>query len=102
MKNINWMVVDDSGEEIYAFESVNQGKNTRIHKVGVNGAELWKDDQKVKGEISNFQILPNGLAVVSDTNDGGSNSVFAAKNESNIAFLSTANGEDLWDKALKT
>jgi hypothetical protein len=102
MKNINWMVVDESGKEIYAFESVNQGKNTRIHKVGVDGAELWKDDRKVKGVISNFQILPSGLAVVSDTDDGGSDSVFAAKNESNIAFLSATNGEDLWDKAPKT
>ena len=102
MKNINWMVIDETGKEIYAFESVNQGKNTRIHKVGVDGAELWKDDQKVKGVISNFQILPNGLAVVSDTNDGGSDSVFASKNESNIAFMSATNGEDLWDKAPKT
>jgi hypothetical protein len=102
MKGINWMVVDESGKEIYAFESVNQGKNTRIHKVGVNGEELWKDDQKVKGVVSNFQILPKGLAVVSDTNDGGSDSVFAAKNESNIAFMSATNGEDLWDKAPKT
>lgn len=102
MKNINSMIVDATGKEIYAFESVNQGKNTRIHKVGVNGAELWKDDRKVKGVISNFQILPKGLAVVSDTNDGGSNSVFSAKNESNIAFLSASSGEDLWDKAPKT
>jgi len=102
MKDINWMVVDATGKEIYAFESVNQGKNTRIHKVGVNGAELWQDDRKVKGVVSNFQILPKGLAVVSDTNDGGSSSVFAAKNESNIAFLNASNGEDLWDKAPKT
>jgi hypothetical protein len=102
MKDINWMVVDKTGKEIYAFESVNQGKNTRIHKVGVNGAELWEDDRKVKGVVSNFEILPKGLAVVSDTDDGGSNSVFAAKNESNIAFLNASNGEDLWDKAPKT
>lgn len=102
IKNVNWMVVDATGKEIYAFESANQGKNTRIHKVGVNGAELWPDDRKVKGAISNFQILPKGLAVVSDTNDGGSNSVFSAKNESNISFLNASNGEDLWDKAPKT
>lgn len=102
IKNINWMVADDSEQEIYAFESVNSGKNTRIHKVGVNGAELWKDDHKVKGEVVNFQILPNGIAVVSNQSDGGSNSVFSAKNESNIAFLSANNGEDLWDKAPKT
>ncbi|WP_347374137.1 PQQ-binding-like beta-propeller repeat protein [Aequorivita sp. Q41] len=102
MKNINWMVADASEKEIYAFEGVNQGKNTRIHKVGVNGAELWKDDHKVKGQVVNFEILPNGIAVVSNTSDGGNDSVFASKNESNIAFLNASNGEDLWDKAPKT
>ncbi len=102
MKNISWMVADPTEKEIYAFESVNQGKNTRIHKVGVNGAELWKDDRKVKGQVVNFEILPKGIAVVSNQSDGGSNSVFAAKNESNIAFFSATNGEDLWEKAPKT
>lgn len=102
MKNINWMVADASEKEIYAFESVNQGKNTRIHKVGVNGAELWKDDKKVKGQVVNFEILPNGIAVVSNQSDGGSNSVFAASNESNIAFLNASSGDDLWEKAPKT
>jgi hypothetical protein len=102
IKNINWMVADASEKEIYAFESVNSGKNTRIHKVGVNGAELWKDDHKVQGQVVNFQILPNGIAVVSNQSDGGNESIFATKNESNIAFLSATNGEDLWDKAPKT
>jgi len=102
MKDINWMVADAAEKEIYGFEAVNQGKNTRIHKVGVDGGELWKDDHKVKGQIANFQILPNGIAVVSNTDDGGTNSILAAKNESNIAFLSASNGEDLWDKAPKT
>lgn len=102
IKNINWMVTDASEREIYAFESVNNGKNTRIHKVGVNGAELWKDDHKVKGQVVNFEILPKGIAVVSNQDDGGSNSVFAAKNESNIAFLDANSGNDLWDKAPKT
>src|SRR5690606_6052307 len=72
------------------------------HKVGVSGAELWKDDHKVKGQVVNFEILPNGIAVVSNQSDGGSNSVFAPSNESNIAFLSATNGEDLWEKAPKT
>jgi hypothetical protein len=102
MKNMNMLVADETEKEIYAFESVNQGKNTRIHKLSINGAELWKDDHKVKGQIVNFQILPNGIAVVSNQSDGGNNSVFAAKNESNIAFLSATNGEDLWEKAPKT
>ena len=102
MKNINWMVADATEKEIYAFESTSNGANTRIHKVGSDGKELWEDDRKVKGQIANFEILPKGLAVVSNTSDGGSNSVFAAKNESNIAFLNASNGEDLWDKAPKT
>ncbi|CAM3279734.1 PQQ-binding-like beta-propeller repeat protein [Aequorivita lipolytica] len=102
MKNMNALVADVTETEIYAFEQVNQGKNTRIHKLSVNGAELWKDDHKVKGQVVNFQILPKGIAVVSNQSDGGSNSVFAPSNESNISFLSATNGEDLWDKAPKT
>lgn len=102
IKGINWMVADKTEKEIYGFETTTNGKNTRIHKIGSNGAELWKDDRKVQGNISNFQILPQGLAVVSDKSSGGSNSVFAASDESEIAFLSAATGEDLWEKAPKT
>ncbi|MBA6153975.1 outer membrane protein assembly factor BamB family protein [Gelidibacter maritimus] len=102
IKGINWMVADATEKEIYGFETTSNGKNTRIHKIGNNGAELWKDDRKVQGNISNFQILPQGLAVVSDKSDGGSSSVFSTKNESEIAFLSANSGEDLWDKAPKT
>lgn len=102
IKGINWMVADASEKEIYGFETTSNGKNTRIHKIGDNGTELWKDNRKVQGNISNFQILPQGLAVVSDKSDGGSSSVFATKNESEIAFLSASSGEDLWDKAPKT
>ncbi|MBP8791683.1 MAG: PQQ-binding-like beta-propeller repeat protein [Lutibacter sp.] len=102
VKGVNWMVSDKSEKEIYGFETTTNGKNTRIHKIGNNGAELWKDDRKVQGNVSNFQILPQGLAVVSDKNDGGSSSILATKNESEIAFLSASSGEDLWDKAPKT
>jgi hypothetical protein len=102
IKGINWMVADVSEKEIYGFETTTNGKNTRIHKIGNDGTELWKDDRKVQGNVSNFQILPQGLAVVSDKNDGGSNSILATKNESEIAFLSAASGEDLWEKAPKT
>lgn len=102
MKNMNMLVANASEKEIYAFEIVNNGKNTRIHKLAINGSELWEDDHKVKGEIVNFEILTNGIAVVSNQSDGGSDSVFARSNESNIAFLSATNGEDLWEKAPKT
>ncbi|MFD0989065.1 hypothetical protein ACFQ1R_03075 [Mariniflexile jejuense] len=102
IKGINWMVSDVTEKEIYGFETTTNGKNTRIHKIGSNGAELWKDDRKVQGNVSNFQILPQGLAVVSDKSSGGSNSVFAPSDESEIAFLSASSGEDLWEKAPKT
>ena len=102
VKNINWMVADKTGTEIYGFETTSNGKNTIIHKIGKNGEELWNDDRKVKGNVSNFEITSQGLAVVSDKNDGGSSSVFATKNESEIAFLSAATGEDVWEKAPKT
>ncbi|MCF7560599.1 PQQ-like beta-propeller repeat protein [Sabulilitoribacter multivorans] len=102
IKGINWMVADKTEKEIYGFETTTNGKNTRIHKIGSNGVELWKDDRKVQGNISNFQILPQGLAVVSDKSSGGSISVFAASDESEIGFLSASTGEDLWEKAPKT
>lgn len=101
IKGVNWMVADETEKEIYGFETVYTGKNTRIHKIGSNGVELWKDDRKVRGNVSNFQILPQGIAVVSDKSSGGSTSVFAANDESEIAFLSAATGEDLWEKAPK-
>ncbi|GAA4813750.1 PQQ-binding-like beta-propeller repeat protein [Litoribaculum gwangyangense] len=93
IKGVNWMVADVTEKEIYGFETTVNGKNTRIHKIGSNGAELWKDDRKVQGNVSNFQILPQGLAVVSDK---------VAAEESEIAFLSASTGEDLWEKAPKT
>ena len=93
IKGVNWMVADETEKEIYGFETTVNGKNTRIHKIGNNGAELWKDDRKVQGNVSNFQILPQGIAVVSDK---------VAAEESEIAFLSASSGEDLWEKAPKT
>ncbi|ALJ06084.1 hypothetical protein APS56_13500 [Pseudalgibacter alginicilyticus] len=102
IKGINWMTSDISETEIYGFETTTNGKNTRIHKISNQGVELWKDDRKVQGNVSNFQILPQGIAVVSDKSSGGSTSVFATNDESEIAFLSADSGEDLWDKAPKT
>lgn len=106
IKNVGWMVASSSEKEIYAFEGVNNGSNTRIHKIGENdGAELWKDDRKVKGLVSNFEILPQGIAIVSNVQPkGGSglSKLAAAKEQSHIAFLSASSGEDLWEKAPKT
>ncbi|MDR6966396.1 hypothetical protein J2X31_000389 [Flavobacterium arsenatis] len=99
--DITWMTADATGKEIYAFEE-KPGGDTKIHKISNTGQVLWKDAQKVKGKVSNFQILPQGLAVVSDVADTGSKSVFAAAAESKIGFMSAINGEDLWDKAPKT
>ncbi|WP_114491991.1 outer membrane protein assembly factor BamB family protein [Candidatus Ulvibacter alkanivorans] len=102
IKNVNWLVADETESEIYAFQQNTNGTNTRVYKISNTGAELWEDEAKVKGKVANFQILPQGLAIVSNKDDGGSNSIFAAKNESEIGFLSASTGEDLWDKAPKT
>ncbi|MCB0456672.1 MAG: PQQ-binding-like beta-propeller repeat protein [Flavobacteriaceae bacterium] len=102
IKNVNWMTSDISEKEIYAFESNTSGSSMEIYKIGANGAELWKDAAKVKGQVVNFEILPQGLAVVSNKSSGGSNSILAAKDESEIGFLSAQTGEDLWEKAPKT
>lgn len=102
IKNVNWMTADTSEKEIYAFESNSSGTNTEIYKVGTNGEELWKDAAKVKGQVVNFEILPQGIAVVSNKGGTGSTSVFSAADESEIGFISAQTGEDLWDKAPKT
>ncbi|WP_460218077.1 outer membrane protein assembly factor BamB family protein [Psychroserpens sp. MEBiC05023] len=105
LKYIGWMVADDTEKDIYAFASTSNKKNTKIYKIGSNGASTWADERKVKGNISNFQILPQGIAVVSDVASSGKKGLgklAAAKPESKITLLSAANGEDLWEKAPKT
>ena len=98
--DLSWLTSDESGNEIYGFEVTNGG-DTKIHKISSSGQILWKDSQKVKGTISRFEILPQGIAVVSDVADKGG-SVFAARAESKIAMFSAKDGQDLWDKAPKT
>lgn len=105
MKNISWMTTDETETEIYAFQGVNNGSNTKIHKVGTNGEQLWADERKVKGGVVNFEILPNGIAVVSNVDNSGKKGLAklaSSRSESKIAFLSATNGEDLWEKAPKT
>lgn len=101
---ISWMAADASGEEIYTFEERTNG-DTRIQKVNTRGEVLWKDERKLKGRVSRLEILPQGIAVVSDVDNSGKSGIAklaAAASESKIAFLNAANGEDLWDKAPKT
>lgn len=100
IKGINWLVANETEKEIYGFETTSNGKNTRIHKIGSNGEELWEDDRKVKGIVSKFEILPQGLAVVSNVTGGSS--VLSAKSESKITMFDAKTGEDLWAKAPKT
>lgn len=101
---INWMQADPSGKEIYTFEGRSNG-DTRVSKVSSTGSVMWPKEQTLKGAVSRFEILPNGLAVVSDVDNSGKSGLAklaSASSESKIAFLSTTNGEDLWDKAPKT
>ncbi|WNM19104.1 outer membrane protein assembly factor BamB family protein [Flavobacterium capsici] len=98
--DLTWLTSDESGKEIYGFEGTNGG-DTKIYKISSSGEVLWKEAQKVKGAVTRFEILPQGIAVVSDVADKGG-SVFAAKAESKITMLSAKDGADLWDKAPKT
>ena len=105
VKNVNWMTSDESEKDIYAFAKTSNLKNTRIYKISSNGASAWADERKVKGIVSNFQILPQGLAVVSDVADSGAKGLgklTASKPESKITMFSAATGADLWEKAPKT
>ncbi|GGD86586.1 outer membrane protein assembly factor BamB family protein [Planktosalinus lacus] len=101
---VKWMQEDDAGKEVYTFEGTNNG-DTKISKISTTGSILWPKEQRVKGGVSHFEILPQGLAVVSDVDNSGKSGIAklaASRSESKIAFLSAANGEDLWDKAPKT
>ncbi|WP_034061574.1 outer membrane protein assembly factor BamB family protein [Lacinutrix jangbogonensis] len=105
VKNINWMTSNESESDIYAFTTTTNGKNTKIFKIKSNGNSAWPDERKVKGGISNFQILPQGIAVVSDVAASGKKGLAklaASRAESKITLLSASNGEDLWDKTPKT
>lgn len=103
IKNITNIYVDDKTKTIYGIESgaLRGSSKDKIYKMDVNGNESWEDGVKIKGTISNFQITDKGIAVVSDK-EGGSSMISLKKAESEIAFLSAENGEDLWDKAPKT
>ncbi|WP_353195057.1 PQQ-binding-like beta-propeller repeat protein [Parapedobacter defluvii] len=104
LDKITWLVADKSGKEIYGFEERPNG-DTRIHKVSNSGDQLWKQERKIKGKVTRFEILPQGLAVVSDVDNSDKKGIagkLAGASESKISFLSAATGEDLWEKAPKT
>lgn len=103
--DISRMVVDESEKEIYGLEGVNGGKNTKIHKIHADGRLLWEDAYKLKGSIVNFEILPQGLAIVSNVDNSGKSGLgklTSGRSESKIAFLNATDGSDLWEKAPKT
>lgn len=105
LKNVAFVEPAEDGKSMYAFVSLNNGKNQEVHKVSASGTEMWAEGNKVKGTVSNFQITPKGLAIVSDVSEsgkGGLGGLMAAKGQSNISFLSSSTGEDLWEKAPKT
>ena len=73
------MVTNEDESDIYAIEMNDAKTNTQVYKIGTNGAEIWKDAPKVQGVVSNFQILPQGLIVVSDKDTSGK-SIFRIEN----------------------
>ena len=105
LKNVGWMVADESEKEIYGFVGKPNGGSTKVHKISADGRELWEEGHKVKGNVVNFEILPDGLAVVSNVDNSGKSGLgklTSGRSESKIGFLSAATGEDLWEKAPKT
>lgn len=105
LKGVAYVEPAEDGKSMYAFVTSNNGKNQEIYKVSASGNLVWPDGNKVKGIVSNFEITPKGLAIVSDvavSGKGGLGGLMAAKGQSNISFLSASTGEDLWDKAPKT
>lgn len=102
--DLTWMSTDASEKEIYGFEEKQNG-DTRIHKISSNGELLWAQERKIKGKVTRFEILPQGIAIVSDVDNSGKSGLAklaASASESKIGFLSASTGEDLWEKAPKT
>lgn len=102
--DISRFVADQEGKEIYAVEET-PGGDSKIYKIGHDGAVLWEKGVTVKGKISRFEILPQGLAIVSDVDNSaksGLAKLAAAASESKIGFLNAKDGSDLWEKAPKT
>lgn len=105
IKNVAYALPAEDGKSIYAFQNVNSGKNHAVHKISSSGTLVWSDGKKLKGKVSNFEVTPKGLAIVSDVAASGKKGLgklAAAKAQSNISFLSSSTGEDLWEKAPKT
>ena len=105
LKNVGSMATDENQKEFYGFTE-NNGKSSKIYKIdAVSGNLQWSEPQKVRGAVANFEILPNGLAVVSNVDNSGKSKLMklaGGRAESKIAFLSATTGEDLWEKAPKT
>ena len=103
LKNVAYVIPDKDDKSMFAIQG--KGKNHVIHKISSSGAQLWGEGAKLKGVVSNFEATPKGLAIVSDVADSGKKGLgklAAAKAQSNISFLSSNTGEDLWEKAPKT
>ncbi|MFV9552403.1 PQQ-binding-like beta-propeller repeat protein [Algibacter sp. PT7-4] len=103
IKNVAYVIPAKDGKSMYAVQG--KGKNHVIHKISATGSQVWSEGKKLKGVVSNFEVTDKGLAIVSDVADSGKKGLgklAAAKAQSNISFLSSATGEDLWEKAPKT
>ncbi|WP_298554065.1 PQQ-binding-like beta-propeller repeat protein [uncultured Algibacter sp.] len=103
LKNVAYIIPDNDGKSMYAVQG--KGKNHMIHKISASGSQMWGEGKKLKGVVSNFEVTPKGLAIVSDVADSGKKGLgklASAKAQSNISFLSSSTGEDLWEKAPKT
>ncbi len=103
LKNVAYVIPDKNGKSMYAVQG--KGKNHVIYKISASGSQMWSEGKKLKGVVSNFEVTSKGLAIVSDVADSGKKGLAklaAAKAQSNISFLSSGTGEDLWEKAPKT
>lgn len=101
----NCTSVEAIKDAIYVFQANNNGKNTTIYKVNMNGNLAWKDGNKLKGKVSRTDYLPQGIAILTNVDNGGKKGLAklaSGKSESKIYFLDANSGDDKWAKAPKT
>lgn len=108
VKNAVQITTNDETNQIYAF----RGKNTNmeVYKIDAsNGSLSWPDGNKLKGQITEYEFTPKGLAIVTAVQSSGQKGLVGkiankakGSGTSKIYLLDINTGEDLWDKSPKT
>ena len=104
VKNATSISCDEETNEIYAFRT--QGGNTVVYKIDAgSGNLLWAEENKLKGNLAQFEFTKAGLAIVTNVDNSGKKGLgklTSGGSQSEIYLLDKNTGVDLWEKSPKT